>query len=136
MEDLKDHIGTVVVVVGAMWALLIAMTGVIWKQLKDDLKKFPDWLEEMEKRGGVVTHHDLIEEGPLMTVKTHDVACAKIIGQIMDRISISEVHQKELMDVMDSKFQAVFDGQAKLIQRLSDLQDSLLRKLAGMKNGS
>lgn len=173
MEDLKEHIGTVITIIGVMWTLIVVLVGVVVSQLKSrlknidesiclkvnesdyvirykalekqvelsisklyskiedkleiDLKQFPLWLVEMERQGGVVTHNELLEEGPLMTTKSHEIICSRICAQFASQIQISERHQKDLLELVEREFRAVSQGQDKMIARLVSLQDDVLR---------
>ena len=127
MEDLKEHFGTVVVFFGVLWSVVIVFAGVIWRQVRADLNKFPLWLSEINKQGGVVTHNELAEEGPVMTMKAHDVICSRVIAQVAAQITLSEKHQKEMTALMEKEFNALLSGQSKLIERLTELQNMVLK---------
>ncbi len=133
MEDLKEHIGTVLVIVVCMWGAVMTLGSVIWKQVRNDLAKFPNWLKDMDKKGGVVTHDDLIEDGPLMSIKSHEMFCSRVISQVTAQVVTSEKHQGEMLELVRSQFQTAFEGQKRITDRLSTLQDSVLEILAGMK---
>ena len=84
-----------------------------------------------------MTHNELAEEGPVMTMKAHDVICSRVIAQVAAQITLSERHQKEMMALMEKEFNALLYGQGKLIERLTELQDMVLETLNRVgKNGS
>ena len=133
MEDLKEHIGTVIAVIAAMWGAILVLGGVIWSQVKNDISKFPNWLKDMDNKGGVVTHDDLVQDGPLMSIKSHEMFCSRVIAEVTSQIVTSEKHQGEMLELVRSQFQTAFEGQKAITDRLSKLQDSVLEILAGIK---
>jgi len=133
MDDLKEHFGTVIVFFGVLWGVVVVFAAVIWKQVRADLSKFPLWLDDVEKRGGVVTHNELLEEGPLMTSKSHEIICSRVVAQVATQITLSERHQREMMLLMEKEFTALLLGQGKLIERLENIQNIVLETFNKVK---
>jgi hypothetical protein len=60
MEDLKEHIGTVIIIIGTMWGIIGVLMGIVIYYVKRDLAKFPAWIAEMEKKHGVLSNDDTV----------------------------------------------------------------------------
>jgi len=100
MEDLREHIVTVIVILIGLIGIVGFLGRTIMKSLKSEVEKFPIWLNELGKEGGVVSrqkyfewckkaqeecpigteikelHHwrmNIMEEGGIMTTKEHQI---------------------------------------------------------------
>lgn len=131
-DDLREHIGTVVFLLGTMSMIVAGLLRILWGWVRKDLDKFPQWLTEMDKDGGVVTHKQLEARAIGMTVDDHEIICGKVTIMVLARVEQSEKHQRELLVSFEKQFQALVEGQGKLIDRLAEIQDVVLAKLNSM----
>jgi uncharacterized protein YaaR (DUF327 family) len=121
MEDLKEHIGTVLAISAGMWGVIVILAGVIWRQLREESRRFPEWLTEVNKQGGIVTSNRLHDD-----LKAHDEAYNKFVTQVTVQIATSEQHQKDVLDRTERHFKDLIEGQGKLISRLQEIQNMVM----------
>ena len=66
MDDLKEHIVTVIFVAGLLLTACGTLLGIVWSNLRESIKdidnkgskKFQGWIEEVGEKGGIVTRDD------------------------------------------------------------------------------
>ena len=65
MKDLAEHIGAILWIASGLFSICGILIVVIWKdlrktlaQLKTEVGKFPEWLMDQGKKGGVVSRND------------------------------------------------------------------------------
>ncbi len=152
MSDLAEHIGTVISIVSALLAVVGILVTVIWKDLrkaigeaKTEAKKFPTWLQEQSKRGGVITRDDhfsfcgyerakcpitnlvewkneLYEKGGPMLTADHASLCKEVAKQMSEGFGNELNHSRELMMV-----------ELKLIQ--ATIKNDVVAEIRGIKEG-
>lgn len=131
-NDLKEHIGTVIFLLGTMTGIIGLLLRVLWGWIREGFKAFPLWKAEMDRDGGVVTHKQLQARAIGMTESDHEIICGKVTVMVLARVEQSEKHQKEMIQLFGEKFEALIQGQDKMVSRLAETFDSLTNQLHHM----
>ena len=161
MNDLKEHIGTILWIAGGLLTIVGILITVIWrdliglvKEVKAEALKFPNWIKEMSQKGGIVTRDDhfgfcgktrekcpiidlmdwkdeLYEKGGPMTMADHSPLCKEVIQQVSNMFCGEVTHNRELMMTELKLIQAKIEKD--VVKEIASFREELTRYL---KNGT
>ena len=157
MHDLAEHTGTILWIVAGLLSIVGALIGLTWRDLRGSLGeikkeagKFPAWLLEREKDGGVVTRDKhfawcaeyqgkcpafsgvdiiskwrstMLEKGGVLTRAEHGDICEHITEKVMERMDECFAHQKEWFGTQLTVIQGTMEN--KVLKELQGLRQEL-----------
>ncbi len=156
MDDLKEHIGTVITICSGLVIILGATFGIIWKDLrkaigeaKVDSRKFTNWVQAQSERGGIITRDDhfvfcgrerekcpvtkllvwkdeLYEKGGPMLMVDHAVFCKEVVKQVSESFGNEVRHNRELMMIELKLIQASIKND--VVAEIREIKEGLQAK--------